>query len=106
MDIKSVFGINQSYGQGRIGRGDSGESANGVTRNATTETTGTSGADRVTLSDGARLVGVAVKTASESSEVRTDKVAELKAQVQAGTYQPDSRKIAEKMLTMESDLLS
>lgn len=104
MDIKTVLGINQSYGQGRIGRGDSGEAATGIPRGTTTDTTATTGADRVTLSDGARLVGVAVKTASGSPEVRADKVAELKAQVQSGTYQPDSRKIAEKMLTMESDL--
>jgi len=105
MDIKTVLGINQSYGQGRIGRGDSNESASGPARTPASETTGTGSADRVTLSDGARLVGVAVRTAGETSEVRTDKVAELKAQVQAGTYQPNSRKIAEKMLTMEADLL-
>jgi negative regulator of flagellin synthesis FlgM len=105
MDIKTVLGINQSYSQGRIGRGDGSESASSTTRTTTSDTSSSTGADRVTLSDGAKLVGVATKTASEASDVRTDKVADLKAQVEAGTYQPDSKKIAEKMLTMESDLL-
>jgi negative regulator of flagellin synthesis FlgM len=104
MDIKTILGINQSYGQNRVGRGDSSDGASGTTRPTGTETTDAASADRVTLSDSAKLVSVATRTAQETPEVRADKVAELKAQVQAGTYQPDSKKIAEKMLTMESDL--
>lgn len=103
MDIKTVFGIKQSYGQNRIGRSDSGDSSN-VSRGKTTESEQSSGSDRVTLSDDAKLVSLAARTAQDASDVRTDKVASLKAQVDAGTYQPDSKKIAEKMLTMESDL--
>lgn len=104
MEIKTVLGINSSYGQSRVGRGDSSETANGITRDGTSTGAADTGADRVTLSDGARLLSVATRTAQDASDVRADKVAELKAQVEAGTYQPDSRKIAEKMLTMESDL--
>ena len=105
MDIKNIFGINQPYGQSRVGRGDSGESS-GVTRGKASNSGSASGssADRVTLSDGGRLVSVATRTAQEAPESRADKVAALKAQVEAGTYQPDSKKIAEKMLTMESEL--
>ncbi len=105
MDIKNIFGINQPYGQSRVGRGDSGESSS-VSRGKTSSSGSTSGssADRVTLSDGARLVSVATRTAQEAPESRADKVASLKAQVEAGTYQPDSKKIAEKMLTMDSEL--
>lgn len=105
MDIKNILGINQAYGQNRIGRGESGESSS-VSRgkssgqgNATSSTS-----DRVTLSDGARLVSVASRTAQEAPETRAEKVASLKAQVDAGTYQPDSKKIAEKLLTMESEI--
>ncbi|MHC1787943.1 flagellar biosynthesis anti-sigma factor FlgM [Solidesulfovibrio sp.] len=104
MDIKTVFGINQAYGQNRVGRGDSGESSS-VARGKGSESERSSGsADRVTLSDDARLVSVATRSAQEAPESRADKVAALKAQVDAGTYQPDSKKIAEKLLTMESEL--
>ena len=104
MDIKTIFGINQGYGQNRVGRGDSGESSS-VSRGKSSDAGRTSSSsDRVTLSDDAKLVSVATRTAQESPETRADKVAALKAQVEAGTYQPDSKKIAEKLLTMESEL--
>ena len=45
----------------------------------------------------------AVLTPQEADEL-FEIMASLKAQVEAGTYQPDSKKIAEKMLTMESEL--
>ncbi|EFL50278.1 anti-sigma-28 factor, FlgM [Solidesulfovibrio fructosivorans JJ]] len=103
MDIKNILGINQAYGQGRIGRSGSGETS-GVTRGGASQTEAGAATDRVTLSGDARLVSLAANQAKEAPEVRSDRVATLKAQVQAGTYQPDSKKIAEKMLTMESDL--
>ncbi|EHJ46204.1 flagellar biosynthesis anti-sigma factor protein FlgM [Solidesulfovibrio carbinoliphilus subsp. oakridgensis] len=103
MDIKTVLGINQSYGQSRVGRGEAGETA-GAGRGKSAESGGAVGSDRVTLSDGAKLVSLAASQAKDAPEVRSDRVAALKAQVDAGTYQPDSKKIAEKMLTMESDL--
>ena len=105
MDIKNVFGINQAYGQNRVGRGESGESSS-VSRGKNAESSRSSGstADRVTLSGDAILVSVATRSAQEAPESRADRVATLKAQVEAGTYQPDSKKIAEKLLTMESEL--
>ncbi len=104
MDIKTILGINQAYGQGRIGRSESGETA-ATSRAKTAAGSETApAADRVTLSGDAKLVSVAAATAREASDTRSDRVAELKAQVEAGTYQPDSKKIAEKMLTMESEL--
>lgn len=104
MDIKTIIGINQGYGKNRVSRGDSGESSN-ISRGRNAESGHAAGSsDRVTLSDDARLVSVATRTAQEAPETRADKVAALKAQVDAGTYQPDSKKIAEKLLTMESDL--
>jgi negative regulator of flagellin synthesis FlgM len=103
MNVKTVLGINQPYGQGRVGRGESSEAPGTVTRGTGTEAGATS-ADRVTISGDAKLVALAGRAAQDASDVRTDKVASLKAQVEAGTYQPDSRKIAEKMLTMESEL--
>ncbi|WP_300164126.1 flagellar biosynthesis anti-sigma factor FlgM [Solidesulfovibrio sp.] len=103
MDIKTIFGINQGYGQSRVTRGGSGETSS-VSRGAGEEASSASGSDKVTLSGDAKLVSLAATTAKESPDTRSDRVAELKAQVEAGTYQPDSRKIAEKMLTMDSEL--
>lgn len=106
MDIKNILGINQGYGQSRIGRSGSSGETSGVTRGSVAESEGAPETDRVTLSGDARLVALAANQAKESPDVRSDRVAELKARVQSGTYQPDSRKIAEKMLTMESDLFN
>lgn len=104
MEIKRL-GLNQTYGQDRLGRSDSGDASGSISRGSNTDSSqSTSSADRVTLSDNAKLVSQATKDAQDASDVRADKVASLKAQVEAGTYQPDSTKIAEKMLTMESDL--
>lgn len=103
MDIKTILGINQTYGQNRIGRGEAGETS-GTGRGKSEASGGASGSDRVTLSGDAKLVSLAASQARDASDVRSDKVAVLKAQVEAGTYQPDSKKIAEKLLTMESDL--
>lgn len=103
MDIKNIYGIKQSYDQTRLTRGESGTTPT-VGSGSGTEATQTTSADRVTLSDNARLVSQAATEALGTSDIRADKVASLKAQVEAGTYQPDSKKIAEKLLTMESDL--
>lgn len=103
MDIKTILGINQGYGQNRVGRGETGQTSS-TSRSRGSETDSASGADKVTLSGDARLVSLAATTAKDSPDTRADRVAALKAQVEAGTYQPDSKKIAEKMLTMESDL--
>lgn len=59
--------------------------------------------DRVSVSSQAKLYTEAYSTALNASEIREDKVAALKAQVESGTYQADSKKIAEKLL--QSDLL-
>jgi len=106
MNIKTILGIDQPYGQKRVGRSDTGESS-GASRGTSSESetsASSSGSDRVTLSDDAKLVSLSTRQAQEAPETRDDRVAALKAQVQAGTYQPDSKKIAEKMLTMEAEL--
>jgi len=103
MDMK-ILGLNQTYGQDRLGRSDASESAGATGKGSGSEASQATSTDRVTLSDNAKLVSQATKDAQDAPDVRADKVASLKAQVEAGTYQPDSTKIAEKMLTMESDL--
>lgn len=59
---------------------------------------GESGGDRVSLSTVARTMTEAARVAQESPDVRSEKVAELKAQVEAGTYAADSRRTAAALL--------
>ena len=60
--------------------------------------------DRVTLSTGAQTLHTAMATAQASSGVRTERVEELRHQVETNTYQMNSRRTAEKMVEQESGL--
>ena len=55
-------------------------------------------ADTVVLSDTAKRVQEAQTQLKSIPDVREDKVAELKAQIESGTYEIDAQKIADKML--------
>jgi negative regulator of flagellin synthesis FlgM len=104
MDINEVFGAGKSYGQNRVGSGQSAETSS-TSRDGKSGRAGST-SDTVTLSGNAKLFSQAVRDAQNAPDVRVNRVAELKAQVESGEYQPDSRKIAEKMLLSEIDLLS
>lgn len=80
--------------------GDAGGGSDARAKSAASE----SRSDHVTLSSEARLMSEAGRVARESSDIRQERVAALKAQVEAGTYQPDNRKIAEAMLREDMDL--
>ena len=54
--------------------------------------------DRVQLSDGAREVQEAMRVMNELPDIRSEKIAKLRAEVEQGTYRPDGRKIAFNML--------
>ncbi len=54
--------------------------------------------DSVHFSQDAKLLADAQSVASSSADVRADKVAQLREQVQNGTYQVDAQKIAENIL--------
>lgn len=56
------------------------------------------GADKVDFSESGRLFAQALKAAKEAEPVRTDLVNSIKARVDNGTYQVDSRAIAGKIL--------
>lgn len=55
-------------------------------------------ADTVALSDTAKKIQEAQKQLETISDVRVDKVAQLKNQIEKGTYEMDEEKIADKML--------
>ncbi|MGD8989909.1 MAG: flagellar biosynthesis anti-sigma factor FlgM [Desulfobacterales bacterium] len=55
-------------------------------------------ADTVALSNAAKNIQQAQKELEALPDVREDKVAELKEQIENGTYEIDAEKIADKML--------
>ena len=56
-------------------------------------------ADTVVLSDTAKAVQEAKTQLDSIPDVREDKVAELREQIENGTYEVDSEKLAHKMIT-------
>lgn len=54
--------------------------------------------DTVSLSDAGKLKAQALSTAMASPEVRAERVASLRSQVENGTYRPDATKTAEGMI--------
>ena len=63
------------------------------------------GRDSVNISGNARLASTATETARETPDVRKQKVAELKALVQSGQYEPDLQRTAAKIVEEDLDLL-
>ncbi len=55
-------------------------------------------ADRVNVSEKARTAAVLKAKIKETPEVRTELVERIKAQIEAGKYNVDPKKIAEKLL--------
>ncbi|WP_028575782.1 flagellar biosynthesis anti-sigma factor FlgM [Desulfonatronovibrio hydrogenovorans] len=90
MQIKGLLTGLQTYEQSKIDKNKTGKGSDG-------SRTGSS-SDKVTLSEGAKLYRSGLEQALTADEVRSEKIEELKAQIKDGTYQPDSRRIAEKMI--------
>jgi negative regulator of flagellin synthesis FlgM len=57
-----------------------------------------SGGDSVSLSPQARLLRAAREALAEVPEIREEKVAAIRAQIEAGTYKVDGEEIAGKMI--------
>lgn len=102
MDIKNIFGGSSPYTQSKVDKGDESAAASKVDKAKAKAKSQTSGKDRVSVSDDAKLVAEAAKAAQESPDIRVERVEALRSQVQAGTYNLDSRRIAQKLV--ESDL--
>lgn len=62
--------------------------------------------DRVSLSSAARLHTTAHTEASNAPEVRQAKVDSIKERIAAGTYSPDAKQIARKLVESEADFVS
>ena len=78
--------------------------AGGVIYDFSRPRSGATTAERVERTDSSGITGEARELASaleivsESDEVRAERVAELKAQIANGTYKPDPREIARKLV--------
>ncbi|MDR3641463.1 MAG: flagellar biosynthesis anti-sigma factor FlgM [Humidesulfovibrio sp.] len=100
MEIKKLYGDMTAYSSQnlqesqRVQQDQSAQDATGLKQSG----------DTVALSSAAKLLASTVSTASNSSDVRADKVRNLKEQVQAGTYKPDIRKAAANLLRDEVSL--
>ena len=57
--------------------------------------------DQVTLTDSARSLQKIEEAVSKTPVVNSDKVAAVKQSLSAGTYQIDSRRVADKLLNFE-----
>jgi negative regulator of flagellin synthesis FlgM len=62
--------------------------------------------DTVRVSDEAKLRSLATRTAPEHDGVRSEKVAELKAQLANGTSKPDLPNVAENLISDDLDLVA
>lgn len=80
------------------------EQANAQRQDASKAKGHSDSADRISISDQGRIQANTLKVAQDSDGVRTEKIADIKARIAAGTYQPDSRDIASKMVRQELDV--
>ncbi|MEB3285197.1 MAG: flagellar biosynthesis anti-sigma factor FlgM [Candidatus Sericytochromatia bacterium] len=67
--------------------------------------TSTPASDAVSVSSQGQEIGKALQALAGLPDVRADRVAALKAQIQSGTYQVSGREIAESMLKRAADQL-
>lgn len=54
--------------------------------------------DQLNISSSAREFQVAMEEVKKQTEIREQKVAEIKRQIESGTYKVDAKKIADKMM--------
>ena len=67
------------------------------------KTSAAGGGDKVQISDRSREIARALDIARGAPETRTDKVADLKARLAAGTYDAKAELVADKMLKSAID---
>jgi len=87
-----------NIGRSNVGRvtGQEVEGAGPLRDVASTRATG--GPDQLALSSRAEEIKAARAALAQAPEVRAERVAELKAQVESGTYRVDPDKVAERIL--------
>lgn len=103
MDIKKILNGLGPYDQSKIekARADKlkGERESGSKAS-------TAGGDKVSISDEAQLRTEAYSSATGASDIRHEKVAEIKAKIASGEYEINTRKIAENIVKEDLDFFS
>ncbi|GFK92694.1 hypothetical protein NNJEOMEG_00520 [Fundidesulfovibrio magnetotacticus] len=106
MDIKKILGGSSPYIQSKVEKGEESTASAKVEKAKAKARSQSSGSgDRVSVSGDAKLVAEAAKAAQESPDIRVERVEALRAQVQSGTYNLDSRRIAQKLVESDLDFL-
>lgn len=100
MEIKKLYGEVNPYSTQKLQETQRVQQDQPVQAAATAQQTG----DKVALSPEARLLATTMSAASQAPDVRADKVRDLKAQVQSGTYKPDIKKAAANLIRDEVSL--
>jgi len=85
-------------GRSHVGRATGGGVQGTTPLREAAGTQGSAGADQLELSSRAEEIRTARAALAQTPEVRAEKVAELKAQVEAGTYRVDPDRVAERIL--------
>ena len=62
------------------------------------------GTDRISIFEEGWLKASTLKAAQEADDVRADKVADLKARIEAGEYKPSGKDIAASLVKQELDV--
>lgn len=94
MDIKS---INQNTLNNRVGDAPGNQARGNASASAKNDA-----ADKVTLTDMSSQVADLEKKAAASEIDNSEKIAELKAAIQEGSYQVDANKVASKLIQTEA----
>ncbi len=105
MDIKNIMKGVSPYTQSKVDKGESSDVAARVAKARANAQAESASGDRITVSSDARLVAEAARAAEGAPDVRVDRVEELRQRVKAGTYTPDARKIAEKLVQNDLEFL-
>ena len=100
MEINNLLGKLGPYDQTKIDKATE-DSARARKEQAAAKAAG----DRISLSDEAKLRTEALGAAQAAPDVRRERVAAIKAQVESGEYQINTRKIAQKMVEEDLELL-
>ena len=84
---KTILGRSRGVGASKAGKSQANQSASP-----------SSAADQVDISEQARTFQKLSQLAATGTDVRSEKVEQVRTRVEAGTYKPDAIKIAEKLL--------
>jgi negative regulator of flagellin synthesis FlgM len=100
MDIKGIISGVNPYLNSKAAGAEGREGDDQTTKTGAQQAV--AAGDKVTISDTAKLQALATREASQTPDIRKDKVEEAKQKIASGQYKPDSRKIAEGIV--KSDL--